>query len=578
MLANLNIRNLAVIEAVQLSFRQGFQVLTGETGAGKSIVIDALTLIAGGRGSSDWVRFGCDKAEIEALFEISDDHPVWSVLTRLGVEASTEEGLVIRREMTAQGKSVSRINGQMVNLTMLREVGEWLVNIHGQHEHQSLLKVEEHMNWLDAFGGAAIEEVKTKYYEAFEKYMTLTKQLHELEETSKQALQMHDLYRFQVEEITDAELKADEDELLAEEKRKLSYAEKLFQNASEAYEAIYSDKGGLNTISKAILRLQEIEALDSALLKPLLEQTQSAFYQLEDAAYQLRDYREQIEFNPARIDKIEQRLDLIASFRRKYGNTVKEILEYLHKIQNELQLIENKDAVLQKLQAEAEAELKTAVSFALTLSKLRQQSAANLSVEIESELRDLQMERTRFAVKLDRILDPKGIEIEGSKVKLTRNGCDQVEFLISANPGEPLRSLNKIASGGELSRIMLAMKTIFAKVDRIPVLVFDEVDTGVSGRAAQAIAEKLSLLSADCQVFSITHLPQVACMADAHYLIQKVVEGERTFTQVIDLDEQGRISELARMLGGVEVTEKTLDHAHEMLRMANQKKQDIRQG
>jgi DNA repair protein RecN (Recombination protein N) len=258
-------------------------------------------------------------------------------------------------------------------------------------------------------------------------------------------------------------------------------------------------------------------------------------------------------------------LHLIASFRRKYGVNVIEILQYLHKIKSELQLIENKDEMLQQIQANADAELKIASSLAVTLSQHRQQCAAILSAEIERELRDLQMERTRFSVRIERTED-----------KLARTGCDQVEFLISPNPGEPLRAMSKIASGGELSRIMLALKSIFAKVDRIPVLVFDEVDTGVSGRAAQAIAEKLSLLSNDCQVFSITHLPQVACMADAHFLIQKVVEGEKTFTLVEDLNVQGQVNELARMLGGVEVTDTTLEHAQEMLRMANQKKQDIR--
>ncbi|QGQ97091.1 DNA repair protein RecN [Paenibacillus psychroresistens] len=564
MLVHLSIRNLAVIESVQLSFRHGFQVLTGETGAGKSIVIDALTLIAGGRGSSEWVRYGTDKAEIEALFEIVSDHPVWAVLERIGITAASEESLIIRRDLSAQGKSTSRINGQLVNLTMLREVGEWLVNIHGQHEHQSLLKAEEHMSWLDAFGGVAIEGMKQQYQASYDRYIGLNKQLAALEETSKQALQMRDLYLFQVDEITEADLKPAEDELLEEEKRKLSYAEKLFQNSSEAYDAIHANKSGLDAINKSIQRLQEIAGLDPSQLKPLLDQVQSAFYQLEDAAFQLRDYRDQIEFNPKRIDQIETRLHLIASFRRKYGVNVMEILQYLHKIQDELQLIENKDELLLQIQENANAELKIATSLAYTLSKQRQKSATILASEIERELRDLQMERTRFSVRIERLED-----------KLTRNGCDQVEFLISANPGEPLRPMSKIASGGELSRIMLAMKSIFAKVDRIPVLVFDEVDTGVSGRAAQAIAEKLSVLSGACQVFSITHLPQVACMADAHYLIQKIVEGERTFTQVEDLNVQGQVNELARMLGGVEITETTLEHAQEMLRMANQKKKDI---
>jgi DNA repair protein RecN (Recombination protein N) len=564
MLSHLSIRNLAVIESVQLSFRNGFQVLTGETGAGKSIVIDALTLIAGGRGSSEWVRYGCDKAEIEAMFEIARDHPVWAVLELIGITASSEESLVIRRDLTLQGKSTSRINGQLVNLTMLRQVGEWLVNIHGQHEHQSLLKADEHMGWLDAFGGEAIQTMKLQYQVSYDRYISLNKQLAELEETSKQALQMRDLYLFQVEEIKEADLKTNEDELLEEEKRKLSYAEKLFQNSSDAYDAIHSNKSGLDAINKSIQRLQEIAALDPSQLKPLLEQVQSAFYQLEDAAFQLRDYRDQIEFNPKRIDQIEQRLHLIASFRRKYGVNVTEILQYLHKIQSELELIENKDELLQQIQADANDEFKAASSLAILLSKQRQLSATALSEAIERELRDLQMERTRFSVRIERLEN-----------KLSRSGCDQVEFLISANPGEPLRSMSKIASGGELSRIMLAMKSIFAKVDRIPVLIFDEVDTGVSGRAAQAIAEKLSVLSNDCQVFSITHLPQVACMADAHYLIQKVVEGDRTFTHVEDLNAQGQVNELARMLGGVEITGTTLEHAGEMLRMANQKKSDI---
>ena len=576
MLTELSIRNLAVIESVQLSFRRGFQVLTGETGAGKSIIIDALSLIVGGRGASDLVRYGSDKAEIEAMFDVPGDHPIWSALEQIGIAYSAEENLLIRREVTAQGKSTSRINGQMVNLTMLREVGEWLVNIHGQHEHQSLLKIDEHIHWLDVFGGPAISEAYKKYQASYDQYNGLKKQLSELQETSKQALQMQDLYRFQVEEITEANLLPDEDELLFEEKRKLGYAEKLFQSSSEAYEAINGSNRGIAAINKAVQRLEEIVSFDAVALQPLLEQVQSAYYQLEDASFQLRDYRDQVESNPARIDQIETRLDLIASFRRKYGENVTEILGYLQKIQAELSLIEHKDEYIQKLNDDTNEALLAVIGHATDLSKLRKKSADQLSQNIEQELRDLQMERTRFAVQLTVQSDPKGIEIDGQRIKLGKQGMDQVEFLISANPGEPLRSLSKIASGGELSRIMLSMKAIFAKVDRIPVLVFDEVDTGVSGRAAQAIAEKLSLLSTSCQVFSITHLPQVACMSDAHYLIEKVVEGDRTYTLVQDLDSPGRIKELARMLGGVEVTDTTLHHAQEMIRMAEDKKMALR--
>ncbi|WNQ09382.1 DNA repair protein RecN [Paenibacillus aurantius] len=571
MLNELSIRNLAVIESVHLDFRNGFQVLTGETGAGKSIIIDALGLVAGGRGATDLVRYGSDKAEIEALFDMPSDHPVWESLSKLGINASAEEHLIIRREITTNGKSTSRINGQLVNLSMLREVGEWLVNIHGQHEHQSLMKVDEHIHWLDLFGGPALADALTAYQSSYDKYTALRRQLQELQESGKQALQMQDLYRFQVEEIAAAQLKIGEDELLQEERRKLSNAEKLYQNVNESYDTLYNNKG-LQAVGKSMQRLQEIASLDPAGLQPLLEQVQSAYYQLEDAAFQLRDYQEQIEFNPERIDEIEQRLDLLSSFRRKYGENVQEILAYLTKIEEELSLIENKDEHIQKLQAAADAELGKLGGHARKLSKLRAKAAESLSQEIEGELKDLHMERTRFAVSLKPLEDPKGTEMDGRTVRLTRNGIDQVEFLISANPGEPLRGLSKIASGGELSRIMLAMKAIFAKVDRISVLVFDEVDTGVSGRAAQAIAEKLSRLSQSCQVFSITHLPQVACMADAHYLIRKSVEGERTFTKVVRLNEEGRVEELARMLGGVEVTDKTLQHAREMIQLAEVKK------
>ncbi|GIP32284.1 DNA repair protein RecN [Paenibacillus sp. J2TS4] len=571
MLTELSIRNLAVIESVQLSFREGFQVLTGETGAGKSIIIDALGLIAGGRGSSELVRYGCDKAEIEALFDLPAGHPVWEVLNKIGIDASPDEHLVIRREVSGQGKSVSRINGQLVNLSMLREVGEWLVNIHGQHEHQSLMKPEQHIHWLDLYGGKPLQAAKERYRASYEQYKRIQKQLTELQESAREALHLQDLYRFQVEEISAAELKAGEDEWLAEEKHKLGNAEKLFQNVTEAYEALYGNKG-LDAIGNSVHKLQEIAGVDQKVLQPLVEQMQSSYYQLEDAAYQLRDYREQIEFNPLRLEEIEQRLDLISSFRRKYGPTTTEILAYMEQIQQELELLENKDEAMQKLQKQLAEQLEQLISYARELSSLRKKAADKLASSIERELQELHMERTRMAIRLEPLHDPQGPSVEGQTVKIGPHGMDQVEFLISANPGEPLRPLSKIASGGEMSRIMLAMKTIFAKVDLIPVLIFDEVDTGVSGRAAQAIAEKLSRLSRECQVFSITHLPQVACMADGHYLIRKEVEGERTFTLVTALDERGRVVELARMLGGVEVTETTLHHAQEMIRMAEARK------
>ncbi|KRF12096.1 DNA repair protein RecN [Paenibacillus sp. Soil787] len=572
MLTELSIRNLAVIEHVHIRFKAGFHVLTGETGAGKSIIIDALTLIVGGRGSSELVRYGADKAEIEALFELPPAHPVWHTLTELGISADASEHLLIRREITASGKSSSRINGQLVNLTMLRKTGEWLVNIHGQHEHQSLLNVDEHIDSLDLFGDSEVEAAKKNYQASYDQYMKLQKELREIQETSKQALQMLDLYRFQIDEISAAKLKMGEDETLIEEKRKLANAEKLFQSSSEAYDFLYATNRGLDAAGKAVSRLQDIVQLDPTKLSPLLEQAQSAYYQMEDAAYQLRDYRDGIEFNPSRLDFIEQRLDLITSLKRKYGENIKEILVYLDKIKSEVDTIENKDEHIRKLEDKLAAEEKQLGIAALDLSNLRKGIAEQLANQIEHELRDLQMERTQFRVQVEQTFDERGILVEGNKVRYSRQGIDQIEFLMAPNPGEPLRGLSKIASGGELSRIMLAMKTIFARIDQIPVLVFDEVDTGVSGRAAQAIAEKISALSTNCQVFSITHLPQVASFADVHFYIRKEVDQERTFTRVQDMPDSGRIEELARMLGGVEVTETTLHHAGEMLAMARNKK------
>lgn len=566
MITEITIRNLAVIEHVTVSFRNGFSVLTGETGAGKSIIIDALSLIAGGRGSAELVRYGCEKAEIEAQFDIQQGHPVFAVLEKIGIETSSDGLLIIRREISVHGKSTSRINGQLVNLAMLREVGEWLVNIHGQHEHQSLMKTEAHLGWLDLFDSERIVPVRTLFEQAYDRYTQLRKELRHLEETSKQALQMADLYRFQIEEIGSAKLKIGEDESLLEEKRKLTNAEKLYQNVADSYDALYGSKG-LSAISKAVQRITDIAAVDPAVLSPLLEQMQSAYYQLEDAAFQLRDYRDSVEFNPARLDVIEDRLSLIGTLRRKYGDDVKEMIAYAQRIEQELMLIENKDETMKRIEQDVEREKERLLAIGSQLTGLRQETAKRLAGGIERELKALHMERTRFDVSFQR-----SDSTDKVAPYISRSGLDNAEFLISANPGEPLRPLAKIASGGEMSRIMLAMKSIFARVDRIPVLVFDEVDTGVSGRAAQAIAEKMSELSQYCQVFSITHLPQVACMADSHYLIHKNIHSDRTFTSVEDVRDSDRVKELARMLGGVEVTETTLDHAREMIELAKGKK------
>lgn len=567
MLRELSIRNLAVIEEVNVSFHHGFHVLTGETGAGKSILIDALSLIVGGRGSADMVRYGCDKAEMEAMFDLPSHHPVWAAMERLGVQASREEMLVIRRELTSHGKSSSRVNGQLVTMTMLREIGECLVNIHGQHEHQSLLRTEQHLEWLDLFAGDLLIERKTAYRAVYQQLQQARASVRELEETARHNVQMLDLYRYQIEEITNAKLKDGEDEQLVEERRKLQYAGKRMDSVSEAYALLYNGKG-LDAISKAISKLTDIQSYDPAVLTPMLEQLQSAFYQAEDAVFQLRDYRDSIDSDPEQLSVIEDRLDLINGLKRKYGETIPDILQYLERITEERDKIENRDEYLDKLRKDEQRLYLQGHELAQELSELRAHASERLAAAIELELKQLQMGNTVFRVQLDH---PMALE-PSEMAALNANGMDEAIFMLSTNPGEPLKPLNKIASGGEMSRIMLALKAIFAEIDQVPVLVFDEVDTGVSGRAAQAIAEKMSQLSAKCQIFSITHLPQVACMADHHYEIKKHIIEQRTSTNVTKLVESSRIEELARMLGGVEVTEKTRHHAQEMLVLADRQK------
>ncbi|TJY44437.1 DNA repair protein RecN [Cohnella pontilimi] len=559
MLRELTIRNLAVIEHVSVSFHDGFHVLTGETGAGKSIVIDALALAAGGRGSSEMIRHGSDRADVEAVFDLPSGHPVWETLGRLGVEADAEESLIIRREIQVHGKSTARINGQNITLSMLREVGEHLVNLHGQHEHQSLLRTERHLEWLDQFANESILKDKAEYREWFRRYQDVLQERKELEDKSRQGIQMLDLYRFQIEEIENARLKPGEDDSLEEERRKLAHAEKLAEAVSESYDLLYGSKG-LAAVSRALSRLQDIVKVDPATLEPLVEQLQSAYYAVEDASFQLRDYRETIEFNPQRLAQIEQRLDLLFGLKRKYGETVEEILSYQEKICSEAERFENRDERLRELEAQEQSLLQELTAKAAKLSAIRREAGQVLSRAIVQELEDLQMNRSVFEVKLD-------------QGPLTASGSDNAEFLLSTNPGEPPKPLAKIASGGEMSRVMLALKAIFARIDQVPVLVFDEVDTGVSGRAAQAVADKLSKLSRHCQVFAITHLPQVACMADHQYEISKAVSGEgRTVTSVRELSGEERVEELARLLGGVEVTEKTRHHAQEMLTLAQRQK------
>jgi DNA repair protein RecN (Recombination protein N) len=571
MLLELNIRNFAVIKQTSVSFGRGLTILTGETGAGKSILIDAISMLLGGRGSADYVRYGCKKAEIEGLFEFEPDAPVLAMLKEMGVEAE-ENMLIIRRELGSNGKTICRINGQMVTLSMLREIAPWLITIHGQHEHQSLMQGEQHINWLDAFGDEKIAPAFREFSKLYTQYQQLRSELNYISSNEREMVQRMDMLRFQLQEIVGANLKPLEDEELLKEKKRLAAGEKLVHSLEDAYRSLVGEQRGIDWVSNAMSHLESVLQYDEE-LKDTHQMVENAFYQLEEAARLVRSYRDTIEFDPERLMQIESRLDEINRLKRKYGLSVDEILEYGASIEDELDHMENRETRIEELQKKVkEISLDLAVE-AMELSQIRKQIAAELSAAIEQELKDLHMSRARFEIAVHQQEDENGVEVDGHRVRVTAKGIDTVEFLIAPNPGEPLRPVSKIASGGELSRIMLAMKTILADAENIDTMIFDEVDTGVSGRAAQAIAEKLVRVSRKRQVLSITHLPQVASMADMHLRIEKHMNEEETETKVTALSYDERVIELARMLGGAQVTETTKNNARELLTQADMVKE-----
>jgi DNA repair protein RecN (Recombination protein N) len=500
------------------------------------------------------------------VFELEPSHPVWRELKEWGWEDEEEGSLLIRREITANGKSTCRVNGRTVTLSMLKKIGRWLIDLSGQHEHQTLLDPEEHLGWLDRFAGDELLALREKYESKFAEYQEAKRELEKLSLNQKEIAQRLDLLSFQCGEIEAAALRPGEDEELEQERNRLVHAEKLIRNAAQAYEYLYGEQGGLDRLQEALVCLEQAAQVDSE-LDPVREAVQSAYYQLEEAAREVRRYREGFEFEPERLVEVEERLHLIRQLKRKYGDTIEEILEYGARVKKELEELEHREEREEALNEQVEALRAELLALAAELTQKRKRAAAELERRVEKELADLNMGRTVFHVAFYPDAYRSG--------QLLASGQDLVEFQISPNPGEPLKPLVKIASGGELSRLMLALKVIFADLGGVHTLIFDEIDTGVSGRAAQAIAEKMAMLSQKHQVLSVTHLPQVACMADRHLAIYKETSGEKTRTRVCELDRQGRIDELARMIGGVEVTETAREHAEEMLNLAKAAKASL---
>lgn len=562
MLRELSIRNFAIIDELTVSFSGGLTVLTGETGAGKSIIIDAVHILAGGRGSTEFIRHGTRKAELGGLFQVHDNHPIHTKLEEAGIEM--EEGtIILRRDLNDSGKSICRINGKLVPLAVMREIGGSLIDIHGQHENQELMDEKQHINLLDHFAADALQNVKEQYTEAFTAYRELKREVAELSMDEQRMAQRIDLYQFQIQELEQADLRVEEEEALLDERRRLMNFHKIFERANLAYEAISGESRGLDFIGNAMNSLDDIVSLDES-FKESSEAVTSSFYALEDAAHQIKNILDELEYDAERLNEVEQRLALYQSMKRKYGTTVEEILAYYEKIEEELMQLMNRDETLQQNEVMLRIMEETLANLAGHLTSIRKENAVLLSEAIMEQLRVLHMEKAKFIVNFD---EQPGFDA---------NGKDYVAFYISTNVGEPPKSLPKVASGGELSRMMLALKTIFSTSNGITSIIFDEVDTGVSGRVAQAIAEKIAAISINSQVLCISHLPQVAAMADHHYFIKKQVEHDRTFTTLTEIIGDERIEEVSRIMSGTEITELTLQHAGELVKIADERKQAMK--
>lgn len=549
MLELLHIENIAVIEQADISFQPGFNVLTGETGAGKSIVIDAISAILGQRAYRDTIRTGSDVAKISAVFRRV---PEYAWFGENGIPYSDE--LLIQRELWADGKNICRVNGAPVTVTMLRGLGRQLIQIHGQHDSAQLFDEENHLKILDAFAGH--DDLLTAYRETYLDMDGLRRKIRSLTMDEAEKARRIETLEFQIQEIQRAELQPDEDETLEAQRNVLRSGEKLMRSMTAAAEALYGGEdsdGAASLIAQAAASLAQVADV-SEKLENLRQLVESLSYSVQDAAEQVRDLRDGFDFSPERLERIESRLDEIHRLRRKYGNTCREILSYQEKCQKELETITSaEDTIAQLRRVLTEKKLATR-KLADQLSDSRKQAAENFGQRLIQELRQLDMPRVQFQCQLTPL------------PHLNETGGDTCRFLMSANIGEELRQMNRVASGGELARIMLAMKNVMSEKDQVPTMIFDEVDTGVSGRAAQKVAEKLHAVSIGKQVLCVTHLPQIAAMADTHFLISKTEQQGRTYTHVTPLDLTGRRAELARLIGGARITENTLKSAEEMLR------------
>ncbi|HYE84186.1 MAG TPA: DNA repair protein RecN [Clostridia bacterium] len=557
MLIEITIRNFVIIEQQVIAFEPGLNIITGETGSGKSLVIDALSAITGGRFNKEDIRAGEGKASIEALFSIDGAEYIAGILEEYGIELDEDKSLIITREVNIQGKSVCRMNGRVVTMSMLKKVTQYLVDIVGQNEHQLLFNTMKHGEFVDNFGGSGITVIKNEIKLLTDKLDGLKLKLDSISGNAAERERKLDLLKFQMEEIKNAKLKLNEDEELKNRRHLLINAEKLLKGITHVYTNLFKGDGGSRSatdiLNDGVSSLGELVGIDEK-IESFRTVVENMVYQLEDIRGELRVYRDSIEFNDNEIDILEERLDQINKLKRKYGSSIEEVLEYMDKVSREFDELTNSEKLALDTEREIEAVCEQYQIKAVLLSGRRKDMARKLEKLIEKELQELNMLGSRFIIR-----------ITGDEGTVSSNGFDRIEFLLSPNPGEPEKPLSKIASGGEMSRVMLAIKNAFSEIEKAPCVVFDEVDAGVGGQTANMVGQKIKAISKNTQILCITHLPQIASLSDNHIYVDKVVESNKTFTKIKILNNKERIGEIARMLGGNENIEASIAHAKKLI-------------
>lgn len=550
MLLEISIKNFAIIESISLNFEKGMTVLTGETGAGKSIIIDAMNMMLGARATTEVIRHGAPKAEIEGLFSIESNRALEEIFDEQGLELSDE--IIIRREILQNGRSISRVNGQMVNLSVLRTIGQQLVDIHGQHDQEELMRPHRHIQMLDEFGDTSFFELKEAYQMSFDNYRRMRKQVLDIKKNQQEHKARIEMLEFQMAEIEAANLKAGEDVTLNQGRDRLLNHKHIADTLTNAYSMLDNEEfSSLANVRSAMNDMESLEEFDPE-YREISGTLSESYYVLEDITKRLESIIDDLDFDGNRLMQVESRLDLIHTITRKYGGDVDDVLEYFAKITDEYNLLTGNNLSSEDMEIELKKLEKNLVDLAGQVAQARHKIAQDLEAEIKQELQDLYMEKAQFQVRF-------------SQGKFSREGNESVEFYISTNPGEDFKPLVKVASGGELSRLMLAIKSAFSRKEGKTSIVFDEVDTGVSGRVAQAIAQKIHKIGQNGQVLAISHLPQVIAIADYQFFIEKISNEHSTVSTVRLLTVEERIEEVAKMLAGENVTEAALNQARELL-------------